>query len=220
MSTDNQSNHHHKCRQWKFRVDKEKFKVDSPCITGREILTMAGKSPVEQFLLILSGHGQPQEIALDQNVDLSAPGIEKFRTLQRECREGFQGRNEFQLPSEDVEFLNAAGLKWETVNEGGVMRLVMYDYPIPDGYSYGKTDMYLRIDPTYPDTQIDMFYVYPALSLSSGKQIKALATESFDGKAWQRWSRHRVNPNAWRPGIDCVETHIALVNQCLINEGK
>jgi len=217
MNTDKHYDNDH---QWKFRIDKDKYTVESPCITGRELLEIAGKSPVEQFLLILSGHGQPQEISLNQKVDLSQPGIERFRTLQRECREGFKGRKDFQLPPDDSEFFDSSGLKWETITEGNVMRLIMYDFPIPDGYNINHVDMYLRIDPTYPDTQIDMFYVYPALSLNSGRQIKALATESFDGKAWQRWSRHRVNPNAWRSGVDCVETHLALVNQCLINEGK
>lgn len=217
MSTDT---HHSNGQQWKFRVDKDSFAIESPYITGREVLKLAGKLPVEQYLLILSGHGQPQEISLDQKIDLSQPGIERFRTLQRECREGYQGRKDFQLPPEDTEFINSIGLKWETITEGGVMRVVIYDYPVPEGYNVNKVDMYFRIDPTYPDTQIDMFYVYPALSLNSGKAIKALASESFLGKTWQRWSRHRSAPNAWRPGIDCLETHWALVKQCLLNEGK
>ncbi|ACV25476.1 multiubiquitin domain-containing protein [Kangiella koreensis] len=217
MSNDNHDNNG---SQWRFRVDKNNFTVDSPSITGREILIMAGKTPVEQYLLILSGHGQPKEISLDEKIDLSQPGIERFRTLERECREGFQGRKDFQLPSEDTEFLEASGLQWETTTEGRVMRVVIYNYPVPDGYNVSEVDMYLRIDTSYPDTQIDMFYVYPALSLVSGHTIKALATESFDGRIWQRWSRHRANQNVWRPGVDCIETHLALVNQCLTREVK
>ncbi|MBR9871483.1 MAG: hypothetical protein GYB26_10115 [Gammaproteobacteria bacterium] len=209
-----------KPKDWTFRVDKEKYQVDEPNITGRQILEMTGKSPVEQFLLILSGHGQPREVALDEMVDLSIPGIERFRTLQRECREGLSGRRHFRLPSDDEAFLESLGCEWETVNEAGAMRLVVYSYPVPAGYNHTEVDLYLRIEPTYPDTQIDMFYVYPALALTSGHTINALAAESFDGKTWQRWSRHRVSSNAWRPGTDCVETHLALVNRCLADEGK
>ena len=213
-SSENKGKH----QEWKFQVDKEKFEVGEPSITGRKILELAGKSPVNQFLLILSGHGQPREIPLDEEVDLSAPGIERFRTLQRECREGFSGRRHFQLPPDDEAFLESLGCQWETVSEGGVMWVVIYSYPVPTGYNQAKVDLYLRIEPTYPDTQIDMYYVYPALALNSGKAIGALSTETFDGKTWQRWSRHRVSPNAWRPGTDCLETHMALVNRCLIEE--
>lgn len=209
-----------KHQEWKFRVDKEKFQVDEPSITGRKILELAGKSPADQFLLILSGHGQPREIELDEAVDLSAPGIERFRTFQRECREGLSGRRHFRLPPDDEAFLDSLACEWETVNDGGVMRLVIYSYPVPTGYNHAEVDLYLRIEPTYPDTQIDMYYVHPALALTSGGAIGALATESFDGKTWQRWSRHRVSPHVWRPGTDCVETHMALVNRCLVDEVK
>lgn len=204
--------------EWKFRVDKDKFEVGHPSISGRQILEMSGKLPVNQFLLILSGHGQPREIALDEVVDLSAPGIERFRTLQRECREGFSGRRHFRLPADDEAFLESLGCQWETITDGGVMRAVIYRYPVPAGYNHTTVDLYLRIEPTYPDTQIDMYYVQPALALNSGKAIGALSAENFDGKTWQRWSRHRVSPNAWCPGTDCLETHMALVNRCLIEE--
>lgn len=204
--------------QWRIKVDKQFFELDHHETTGREILTEAGRTPVEQFLLIQTGHGAPREIALDEPVDLSVPGIEHFRTIPRECREGLQGRRQFQLPEDDVSFLDSLDLEWETVIEGKVMRLVVYRYPIPAGYSHREVDLYLRIDATYPDTQIDMVYFHPALFLTSGRGIGALATEIFDGKSWQRWSRHRQSPGGWRPGIDNVESHLALVNSWLAKE--
>lgn len=219
MSNDKQ--HPHKDdreKQWRFKVDKQPFELDRHEVTGREILTKAGKTPVEQFLLIQTGHGAPREIELNEPVDLSVPGIEHFRTIPRECREGLQGRRRFQLPEEDVAFLDSLGLEWETVIEGKVMRLVVYGYPIPAGYNHREVDLYLRIDATYPDTQIDMVYFHPALALTSGRGIGALATESFDGKNWQRWSRHRQSPSDWRLGVDNVESHLALVNSWLAKE--
>lgn len=197
---------------WTFKVDKETFTSPTPQLQGRDILIQAGKENVDQYILILKGHGQPREIGQNECIDLSQPGVEQFRTILRECREGYAGRRDFTLPAEDEAFLNNMGLSWEAVIEKNVMRIVIYNYPIPDGYNHSVVDLYLRIADTYPDSQIDMAYLNPALVLSSNKAIKAIATEHFDGKVWQRWSRHRLSPNDWRPGIDGIETHLALVS--------
>ncbi|MBX9746205.1 MAG: hypothetical protein K2X34_04840, partial [Hyphomonadaceae bacterium] len=51
-----------------------------------------------------------------------------------------------------------------------------------------------------------------------GRAIGALAHDDFDGKTWQRWSRHRTPANRWRPGIDGLSTHFALVQEWLARE--
>ena len=207
-------------KQWKFRVDKDNFQSNDQLVTGRQILETAGKSPANKYLLVLSGQGQPREIGLDEKVDLSQPGIERFRSLVRECREGFSGRHHFELPPDDAYFLNKTGWQWEAVSEGGVMRLVIYGFKLPEGFDREEVDLVLRIEQTYPDTQIDMFYLHPHIALNSGRPIRALAQERFDAKSWQRWSRHRPDPRSWRPGIDGVETHLAYVTNCLNDEGS
>lgn len=131
-------------------------------------------------------------------------------------------RRDFRLPAEDEAFLESTGLRWETVTEGAadqmVRRLVVYGFPIPTGYNVGVADLFLRIEPLYPDTQIDMVYFHPALAKVSGGAIGALSTEPFDRKQWQRWSRHRTSQNPWRPGLDSLETHLALVRTWLTRE--
>jgi hypothetical protein len=127
-------------------------------------------------------------------------------------------RRHFQLPAEDEAFLNSTGLQWETVTEGSARRLIIYEFPIPSGYSHASVELFLRIEPLYPDTQLDMVYFHPALQKSSGGTIGALSTEPFDNKQWQRWSRHRTPQNPWRPGVDCIETHLQLVRWWLTRE--
>lgn len=73
----------------------------------------------------------------------------------------------------------------------------------------------LRIESGYPEAQIDMAYFYPDLRRSDGTALKAIASDSFDGKQWQRWSRHRTPQNPWRPGIDNVSTHLSAVQSWL-----
>lgn len=210
--------HHHgqgkdpgKVCKWVYTLDKERFESDTSVLTGRQILERAGRVPVENYLLVLSGHGRPREIGPDNPVNLSPHGIEHLRALPRECREGLKGRCDFQLPPDDLAFLENLGLPWATVTEKRVMRLVIFGFQVPRGYNHEQVDLYLRIDPSYPDTQLDMVYIFPHLALTGGKTIGALNREQFDGRYWQRWSRHRTESSKWRPGIDNVESHLALV---------
>ena len=212
------SDHNNDAQPWTYRVDKATLTSDHPDLTGREVLIKAKKIPPEKYLLILSGHGHPREIGLDDPVDLSVPGIEQFRTIPRECREGQACRRHFRLPVEDEVFLDGTGYTWETVLEGQIMRVIINAYPLPPGYNHTHVDLHLRIEATYPDTELDMVYVHPDLSLVCGRGIKNLSTDSFDGKVWQRWSRHRQQAAAWRQGVDCLETHLALVDSWFAKE--
>lgn len=76
----------------------------------------------------------------------------------------------------------------------------------------------MRIERTYPDTQIDMVYLFPAVEKVSGGAIKAICNDKFDGKDWQRWSRHRTSLNPWRAGVDNLETHLMLIGEWLEKE--
>ncbi|MCL1475741.1 E2/UBC family protein [Argonema antarcticum] len=127
-------------------------------------------------------------------------------------------RQQFRLPSDNEEYLNARSLSWETVIDNRVQRVIVYDFPVPPGYDRNNVDLNLRIETGYPDAQIDMVYFHPPLARSDGRPIKAITTEQFDGKQWQRWSRHRSVANPWRPGIDCIATHLGLVEEWLKKE--
>lgn len=127
-------------------------------------------------------------------------------------------RRQFLLPQQDREFLEARSLVWETITEAGVQWLLVHDFPVPTGYNANKTIAALMISPGYPDAQLDMVYFYQPLVRADGKAINALATQSLDGKIFQRWSRHRSAQNPWRPGEDNVSTHLALVEAWLERE--
>jgi len=207
---------------YKFKVDNDNYTSDQNVLTGRQILEMAGKTP-EKYLLILKGKNKAT-VAPDDSIDLSEPGVEVFRTIARECKEGLEDqsiRHQFDLPAQDTHFLNSTELRWEAVKEGNVMRVIIYDYPIPEGYNVTTADIYVRISDNYPDSELDMIYASPALSLKCGKSINRLSNENFDGKNWQRWSRHRVNKaEAWNPTLDGIESHLVLVDDWFALETK
>lgn len=78
-----------KCCRYKIKIDKNKYVVDVPLMSGREILNLAGKAPPEQYMLFQKFcSGENKRIELDEKVDFTTPGIEKFRTLPMDQTEG------------------------------------------------------------------------------------------------------------------------------------
>lgn len=120
-------------------------------------------------------------------------------------------KKQFQLPEQDVLYLNELGLEWETINDKGMQWLILHDYTVPTGYNLSKVSVAIKIETGYPRAQLDMVYFFPALQRIDGKSINALSHQIIDGKQFQRWSRHRTPQNPWREGIDDLSTHLSLV---------
>lgn len=127
-------------------------------------------------------------------------------------------RKQFLLPTEDAEFLEDNGLRWEAISQGGNW-LIIHNYPVPGGYNVTVVQVALMIPPNYPAAQIDMAYFFPYLQKPNGKGITATSPQMIDNKNFQRWSRHR-QAGEWRPGEDNVMTHLLLVNNWLENDLK
>ncbi|MNR01384.1 hypothetical protein D3C85_1171870 [compost metagenome] len=111
------------------------------------------------------------------------------------------------------------GLRWETcLNAENRRWLVIHNYQLPEGYTPQIVRLALEVPPGYPNSQIDMFYLYPAVSLTSGVVIPCVqVTAVVDGDTFQGWSRHRIT-TPWNPTTDNVITQLALVEGCLLKE--
>ena len=213
-----------KARKYVIRVDKPKFTVTVPQMKGREILTLAGKTPPEQWKLTQKFHGgQAKTIGLDEDVDFRAPGVERFMTLKRDQTEGdrtdtVQLRRAFTLPSHDVSFLNSTGLDWEAIIFNGSKWVLIHRWPMPQGYTAPTATIGLPIAAGYPEAQIDMAYFDPSLTRTDGRAIGALSPIDLDGRKFQQWSRHRTGASPWRSGEDDISTHLVLVIDWLERE--
>jgi len=75
--------------RYQIRIDGERYLMEKRQPTGRELLIKAGMTPPEGYRLDqkLRG-GATKEIKLDQEVDLAAPGVERFITIPRDPTEG------------------------------------------------------------------------------------------------------------------------------------
>lgn len=74
-----------KQRNFPIRVDGNKFIFNKPEVTGQEILIKVGKTPTECFTVYQKFKGCDFErISLDEIVDLSRPGLERFTIKESE----------------------------------------------------------------------------------------------------------------------------------------
>jgi hypothetical protein len=78
-----------RARRYRIRIDREHFIVEVPYMTGRELLTLAGKTPVTNYLISQKFRGgQAIRIGLDEKADFTTPGVERFMTLPLDQTEG------------------------------------------------------------------------------------------------------------------------------------
>lgn len=206
--------------EYKIKVDKTHYTVPAATMKGRDILILAGKNPPERYILQQKIKDQIKRIGLDEEVDFTAPGVERFMTIPNEVTEGEapELRCQFDPLADDLAYLQSLGLPWEAVLTTGVKRLVIHGFPIPKGYNVQEASVYVVLQPGYPDAQIDMAYFSPSLARADGRPIRQLSQATFDGKSWQQWSRHRTSASAWRIGEDNLSTHMGLVADWLERE--
>jgi hypothetical protein len=218
--------HHHDkpaphAKHYAFRVDKQHVVVEKPLIDGEHILAEVGKTP-EKFKLYQHKRGhQPIQIGPKEEVDLRAPGLERFTTMPKDTTEGLidgEVKRHFRLPETDEEYLKGLGLRWETVLDGNMRWLLIHGWRAPTGYNHAIVTLALLIPENYSDAQIDMVYFKEHLARADGRPIAQLTNQQICGTAWQRWSRHRTTANPWRAGIDDIASHLGLVDEWLSRE--
>lgn len=116
-----------------------------------------------------------------------------------------------KLPDWDREFLERAGIAHRVFEDGGMLNVELIDFPLPAGLNTPTASVLFRLSASYPDVAPDMWWVVPHLERADGRGIPATESfETYDGRTWQRWSRH-LDPGAWRPGIDGLESYVRLL---------
>jgi hypothetical protein len=204
---------------WKLNVQGVVIESRQPEITARHAIKEAGFNPETPWIIVLKIAGEPKrEVDLSFVIDLRHPGIEKLRLTPRQINNGDMPpsmRTDFPMLAGDEAHLVRARLAWETIIDGGRRWLMLRGYPLPNGYTALTTDIAVEIPVSYPGAQLDMFYCYPPVSLTSGAVIpQTQSQETISGRVYQRWSRHRD----WNPAGDTLITHFALIDESLNRE--
>ena len=195
-------------RSFKFKIDDADLEWPRACISGFVLRTLAKLPPNYNLWQEIPGH-HDKKIADTDVINLADAGVERFVSLIDQTTEGDA------LPSKDQTYLSGHGYEFEVVAEGGSTGIILNAVPLPDGkFAHAVADVLILLPKGYPDCPPDMFYVAPKLTLAGTGQVpKACTVEHrFAGRVWQRWSRHN---NAWRPGVDGLQTMVARVQTAL-----
>lgn len=120
------------------------------------------------------------------------------------------------------------GMPFLEVEEGTNRFLILTQYPLKNGmYQVDQCEVLIVIPANYPQAGNDMFWVYPQLKRLDGKPIPGTSVPQneqqgdprfWNGKRYDRWSRHWPNPpHAWRPGKDDIDAILNRLSWCLEN---
>jgi len=209
---------------WKLKVQSVILEYDVKHIKVGDAMKRAGYDPTKAWDIFLIVSGQPkQKVDVEYIVDLTIPGVERIRLMQRNVDNGESAvstlRREFNLLGVDVIHLNATGWKWETIADEANRWLLIHDYSMLTGYVPATVKLALLIPMDYPQAQIDMFYFYPFVTRHDGKEIPSTQVRAIIcGVDFQGWSRHRNVAQPWDPLKDNIATHLALVDSSLLKE--
>jgi hypothetical protein len=101
--------------------------------------------------------------------------------------------------------------------EGGNVVVVLPDYELPAGFEPRSVDLCVLLPFGFPETQPDMFWADPAVTLHGRAPAATEITQQIIGRTWQRFSRH-LPAGAWRPGIDSLQSWITMIGTRLERE--
>jgi hypothetical protein len=208
---------------WKLNVQGVILTLDQPKIVVRRALEQAGVNTDQGWHIFLIVQGRDKrEVTLDEEIDLTTPGIEKLRLTPKDVSNGEAAPStirQFHLLPTDEAYLDSTHPGWQAILQSERQWVILPKYNMPAGYSIDIVALAIEIPSTYPMQQVDMFYLFPEVALSSGAVIPATEhRELVQGNSYQRWSRHRGGSSVWRPGVDNVITHLALVESALLKE--
>lgn len=197
-------------RSFRFLVDGKDMEWPKPVVSGLVLKRLAGVDPARHDVY-QEIRGADDVLVRDTDlVDLTKPGVERFFTAVAQTTEGLSA-----LPPRDATYLQGRGFAHDVVEDAGQRGVILRAFPLPEGkFNVPSTDVLILLPPGYPDCAPDMFYCLPWLNLAAtGAEPRATQVrQMFQGRSWQRWSRHNYE---WRPGVDGLHTMVKRVERAL-----
>jgi hypothetical protein len=124
----------------------------------------------------------------------------------------------------DKQWLEAQGYRFSIYVEGSNNLLVIQNYVLPPGFDPQTVELLLVVPSTYPDGQLDMWWIHPPVVFAQTRvePANAQVRQAFPGYApepsrqWQRFSRHPQ----WRAGVDDLRSYLRALQSTLANEAR
>jgi len=210
-----------KMPSWRLQIQHKDYEFDSPQITVRDALIRAGFDVTKSWEVKFKVKNQAiRPVGMDDVLDLSQPGVERLRVAPANVDNGDgaqDARRDFSLLPADVAFLASAGLRCQTIIDGGRW-LIVEGYALPAGYNAPRCTIAIEIPESYPTAQLDMFFCNPHLTANGAAPPQTQHRQVIAGTEFQRWSRHRGTGSEWTPGVDSLESHFALIEHAIARE--
>jgi hypothetical protein len=123
------------------------------------------------------------------------------------------------LAKRDQAYLDAHWPGTTVSVEGNQVLVLIQNYEFPSGFSPRVVELLLVLPFGFPETQPDMFWVLPQVTLSGGVPANADQVGQYLGRSWQRFSRHLL-PGAWRAGVDDLQSWMNAIGRMLEREAN
>lgn len=121
------------------------------------------------------------------------------------------------LAERDAAYLAERWPGHELREDGGGVAVILPGFELPAGFAPRVVSMLIRLPFGFPDSQPDMFWVFPHVALHGHAPAAANVIEQMHGCVWQRFSRH-LPGGVWRAGIDDLRRYVALITTMLDRE--
>jgi Prokaryotic E2 family E len=121
------------------------------------------------------------------------------------------------LPEPDSTYLAERWPDHTVAIEGSSVVVVLPGYELPVGFEPRRVDLCLILPFGFPETQPDMFWVDPWVTLHGQQPATANQPQQILGRTWQRFSRH-LQPGTWRPGVDNLQSWLSAIRTILERE--
>lgn len=95
--------------------------------------------------------------------------------------------------------------------------VVIYDFPLPSGYNYSKTDILILLPPNYPLTPPDWFYLDPGLRRRDGKPPHYFHEDIRKAPGIKGWAAGCLHIRSWMIRNDPLDGH-SLLTVCQLIE--
>lgn len=188
-------------------VNGRKYAAPKPSMTGEEIKDLAG-GPPDYMLVLVVEQGDDRQVADGESVRLET-GM-RFRILDSATF----GQDLLELPPLLSKHVGSLRQKFsvEVIRENGFC-VIIKDYPVPERV-WGRrgVDLLVVAPDSYPNGQMDMFWVDPPLYLEGAKAPNGTGSESKCGRTWQSFSWHVPS---WKPAFDNLLTYLYVVDSRL-----
>lgn len=95
--------------------------------------------------------------------------------------------------------------------------VAIYNFALPFGYNYDRTDILILLPPLYPQSPTEWFYMDPGLRRRDGRLLHYFEDAVNRAPTLQHWAAGCMHIHTWHPTTDPLTGH-SLLTICKLIE--